>query len=87
MSNTLMSIETVALEAVTGGTGVKKAPAASADAALTTQLTGLSDSIKTLAQPQQNNSGNTMMMFAMAMALSRPSAPGVVYVGGRRGCW
>ncbi len=90
MSNTLTltSIETVALETVTGGTGrapTTRSYGSSTDAALTAQLSGLSDSIKDLARPQQNNT-NTMMMFAMAMALSRPAAPGVVYVG-RRSCW
>ena len=94
MSNTIKSIEAAALETVTGGTGRSPTSTSaststtgtSADSSLTAQLTGLQNSIKDLAKPKSGS--NTMMMFAMAMALSRPAAaPGVVVVGGGRRFW
>lgn len=76
MSNSFKSLDVVALETVTGGT-------ASNDQLLTT-LKGIQGSLADLSKPAQST--NTMMFMMMAVALSRPAAPSVVYVG-RRGWW
>ena len=87
MSN-LEALPSVALETVTGGTNAVKT--ASTDAALTSQLSGLSSSIADLkAKPAQSGGalfGNptNMMMFAMlAMNRPQPVQPNVVVVGRR----
>ena len=85
MSN-LEALPSIALETVIGGANAVKT--ASTDAALTSQLSGLTSSIADLkAKPAQSSLfGNptNMMMFAMlAMNRPQPAQPNVVVVGRR----
>lgn len=99
MSN-LANLDPSTLDNVTGGTSPSATSHSSSasNAALTSQLSGLQDSIKSLAtQPQQQSAFSnptTALMFAMALSQRQQAptvvtagAPGVVYVGGGHRHW
>ena len=86
---TLPTLDLTSLASVTGGKTIGTSGGSSAsNSALTTQLTGIQDSIKDLAKPQQqsglfSNPTNTML-FAM-LAMNRPAPASNVVVVQRRG--
>ena len=66
MPKDLQTIDPAALQQVAGGTS--KSSSSGDDAAVMTALTGILDSLKSLAQPQNNGfSAQEAMMFMMMM--------------------
>lgn len=90
--STFANIDPTTLDDVTGGTVPAQHGPSASTSALTTQISGLQDSIKSLAtQPQKSafSDPTTAMMFCMALQRQNTvvAAPSVVYVGGGRRHW